>query len=163
MQFGVEDITDNPFKLINKDWMLVTAGDINSWNTLTASWGTLGILWHKPVATVYIRPTRHTFEFTEKNEIFTMSFFTEEHRDALKFCGSHSGRDYDKAAETGLTPVQAHGGVAFAEARQVIICRKLYAEDIKPELFLDEKIEELYPKKDYHKAYVGEIIGVYRK
>src|SRR5512137_1090509 len=119
-----EQLTDNPFKLIGSDWMLITAGTPESWNTMTASWGGLGVLWERKVATCYIRPTRHTFGFVEQAPLFTLSFFGEKHRKALTYCGMHSGRDTDKARGAGLTVVQAAGAVAFAEARLVLVCRK---------------------------------------
>jgi flavin reductase (DIM6/NTAB) family NADH-FMN oxidoreductase RutF len=154
----VEKIPDNVFKLIDKDWMLITAGTLESWNTMTASWGCLGILWSKPVAVCFIRPQRHTYGFAEKSDHFTLSFFEEEYRDALMLCGTKSGRDIDKAKETGLTPVS--GGediVYFEQARLVLQCRKLYFQDLDPKHFLDPSIEENYPVQDYHRFYIGEV------
>ena len=95
-----EELEFNPFRLIGKDWMLITAGTEEKFNTMTASWGSVGILWNKPAVTIYVRPTRYTYEFVEKYDEFTISFFSEEYRSALNFCGSKSGRDYDKALET---------------------------------------------------------------
>ncbi len=154
-----EGLTDNPFRLIGKDWMLITAGTIRSWNTMTASWGGFGILWHKPVAFVFIRPTRHTYGFVERHAEFTLSFFEESHRDALTLCGAKSGRDTDKADETGLVPVEGSPGtVHFEQARLVIECRKLHAQDIDPAGFLAPSIRENYVDGDYHRMYVGEIL-----
>ena len=110
----------NPYKKIGKEWFLVTAGDESGWNTMTASWGFAGVMWGKNTFTTVIRPQRYTKEFIDKAEYFTISFFKEEYKKALSFCGSHSGRDCDKAKETGLTPVfVSENGVevtAFAEA-----------------------------------------------
>ena len=153
-----ELLTDNPFKLIGTDWMLITAGAPRSFNTMTASWGGLGVLWDKKVCFCFIRPTRHTYSFVEKAASFTLSFFDEQHRKALTFCGTHSGRDTDKIAATGLTPVQEEGAVYFAEARLVLICKKIYFQDIDPGNFLDRAINGNYAKKDYHRMYVGEIV-----
>jgi flavin reductase (DIM6/NTAB) family NADH-FMN oxidoreductase RutF len=125
---------------------------------MTASWGGLGILWERKVATCYIRPTRYTFEFTERSPYFTLSFFDEKHRKKLTYCGTHSGRNTDKVREAGLTPVKEGGFVYFEEARLVLACRKLYYQDIGPERFLDPMIENMYPQKDYHRMYVGEIV-----
>jgi flavin reductase (DIM6/NTAB) family NADH-FMN oxidoreductase RutF len=152
-----ELLTDNPFKLIGADWMLVTAGTAGSFNTMTASWGGLGILWERKVCFCFIRPTRYTYEFIERSENFTLSFFEERYRKALSYCGSHSGRDTNKIKEAGLTPVTEEGFTYFAEARLVLACRKLYFQDISPDRFLDPAIEDMYPKKDYHRMYVGEI------
>ena len=153
-----ELMTDNPFKLIGTDWMLITAGTPESFNTMTASWGGLGVLWERKVATCYIRPTRHTFGFIEQATQFTLSFFDEKLRKALTYCGTHSGWDTDKVKGAGLTPVKEEGFVYFGEARLVLACRKIYSQDILPERFLDQKIDALYPQKDYHRMYIGEIV-----
>jgi len=151
-------LKDNVFKLIDEDWMLVTAGTLAHWNTMTASWGGLGVLWNRPVAFVFVRPTRYTYEFMEEHERFTLSFFTKTWRKALVFCGSKSGRDCDKAKATGLEPVSAFKNtVTFRQARSVLVCRKLYTTDIDPGRFLDPKTDIHYPKRDYHRVYVGEI------
>ncbi|MGI6777907.1 MAG: flavin reductase family protein [Acetivibrionales bacterium] len=154
-----EQITDNTFKLIGSEWMLITAGRAESYNTMTASWGGFGVLWHKNICFCVVRPTRYTYEFMERSDTYTLSFFDERYKKALEFCGSKSGRDVDKAAETGLTPVESENKtVFFDEARLVIECRKLYFHDIDPKSFIDPTIENNYPKKDYHRMYVGEII-----
>ncbi len=156
-----EELTANPFKLIGKDWMLITAGDKEKFNTMTASWGGVGIMWGKPVATAYIRPQRYTFEFIENGDYYTQSFFDEEYRDALKFCGSTSGRDYDKVKETGLTPVvdDETGAVYFKEAKVVFICKKMYAQFLNEESALTEDVTKWY-NGDYHKMYMSEIVSV---
>lgn len=156
-----EELTANPFKLIGKDWMLITAGDKEKFNTMTASWGGVGIMWGKPVATAYIRPQRYTFEFIENGDYYTQSFFDEEYRDALKFCGSKSGRDYDKVKETGLTPVvdDETGAVYFKEAKLVFICKKMYAQFLNEESALTEDVTKWY-NGDYHKMYMSEIVSV---
>lgn len=156
-QTAPEQLCDNAFKLIGKDWMLITAGDDRSVNTMTASWGGLGVLWERKVAFCFIRPTRYTYEFIDRSPRFTLSFFEEKHRKALAYCGSHSGRDGDKIREAGLTAVKEKGFIYFNEARLVLACRKLYFQDIGPERFLDPAINDMYPQKDYHRMYVGEI------
>jgi flavin reductase (DIM6/NTAB) family NADH-FMN oxidoreductase RutF len=153
-----ESLNENSFRLIGTEWMLITPGTPESFNTMTASWGSLGILWNKKVATCVIRPVRHTFGFMERSPVFTLSFFDREYRDALNLCGSKSGRDTDKVKATGLVPVASpSGGVYFEQARLVLECRKLYWHDLDPGHFLDPKIDGNYPKKDYHRMYVGEI------
>ena len=168
MSFKKADISSlsfNPFAKIGKEWMLLTAGSKESFNTMTASWGQLGVLWSRNVFTCYIRPNRYTFEFVEKDEYFTASFFGEEYRNALSFCGSHSGRDCDKVKETGLTPVELGGSMAFDEADMVFVCRKLYTYDMKESGFVtdDGIAEQNYASAPYHKAYIAEIVGVYVK
>lgn len=155
-----ESIADNPFKLIGAGWMLIAAGDANRHNMMTASWGGFGVLWRRNVCFCVVRPVRYTYEFMERCEKFTLSFFDEKHKSVLEFCGAHSGRDVDKAKATGLTPLSDGGAVYFKEARLVLVCRKIYFQQLDPAHFLDPSIEENYPKKDYHRMYVGEIARV---
>jgi len=156
----VNTLEDNVFKLLDKDWMLITAGTMDDYNTMTASWGHLGIMWNKPVAIAWIRPQRHTFGFAERFEDYTLSFFPERYRTALQFCGTRSGRDYDKATETGLTPLATEkGNVTFEEARLVLECKKIYSDDLKKKNFLlPEVAKKHYAKGDFHRFYMGEII-----
>lgn len=161
-----EALDENAVKLIGKDWMLISAGTIDTkFNMMTASWGGLGWLWEKPVSFIFVRPQRYTFEFTEKEAFYTVSFFEEKHRDALMVCGTKSGRDCDKVKESGLTPIPTpEGSVAFSEARIILECKKLYASWIKETDFVDKNvISSKYPEKDFHKMYVGEIITVWIK
>ncbi len=162
------EIAENNIKLIGKDWMLVTSADRDGslvcgkdYNTMTASWGGTGFLWNKPVAFVFVRPQRHTFEFTERNDRITLSFFDESYRKALSFCGKYSGRDYDKAKECALTPafdMTEHGrAVWFSEAKLVLKTRKLYADFISPEKMTDLYPMYTYAELDFHKMYICEI------
>ncbi len=161
-RIDIMSLGDNPFKMIGKDWLLITAGTEDKYNTMTASWGQIGVLWHKNVATIYIRPQRYTKEFVDANDVFTLSVLPEEYRPALQFCGTKSGRDYDKAKETGLTPVSVDGSVAFSQARLVLVCKKLYEDTIKPENFIDKSIDSNYSLKDYHTMYIAEITAAYQ-
>jgi flavin reductase (DIM6/NTAB) family NADH-FMN oxidoreductase RutF len=155
---STEHVQENPFKLIGEEWMLITAGTIDSWNTMTAAWGGLGYLWNRDVSYCFVRPNRYTYQFMEQADYYTLSFFDAKYKDALNYCGTNSGRDVDKAKETGLTPVSfAHQTVSFEQARLVLVCRKLYVDDIKPANFIDETLDRLYPAKQYHRVYIGEI------
>ncbi len=164
-KIDVSELKFNPFEKIGKEWMLITAGSKEKFNTMTASWGQLGVLWNKNVLTCYIRPNRYTFEFIENGDTFTASFFGEECRKALSFCGSHSGRDCDKIKETGLTAEEIDGNMTFSEADMVIVCRKLYSYDMSENGFLtnDGIPEQFFGKDPYHKAYIAEITAVYVK
>jgi flavin reductase (DIM6/NTAB) family NADH-FMN oxidoreductase RutF len=167
---NIGEFRGSPVKRIGDEWMLITAGDTaadpENWNTMTASWGGLGVLWSRNVAFAFIRPGRHTRLFADANHIFTLSFFDTKYRKALAFCGDKSGRDFDKASETGLNPIvfdlKTAGGaavVSFAEASEIIVCRKLYTHDFDPAKMLDPSIDrECYPQKDYHRMYVGEAL-----
>ena len=159
-----EQIQDNVFKLIGKEWMLVTSGEPDNYNMMTASWGCAGVLWRKPVAITFVRPQRHTFGFLEKQPYFTLSFFPEAQKELLNLCGTTSGRDLNKMDIDGLNAVKTpSGSVAFEEARLVLECRKIYFDDIKPEFFQVFDIEKVYPAKDYHRFYIGEIIQAWEK
>lgn len=154
-----EEWQDNPIALIGEDWALLTAVKPDgSSNPMTVSWGGVGVLWHKPVCTVYIRPQRYTHEFSEAGNLISLCFFPPEKKDVLAYCGRTSGRDADKVKECGLTPVSENGHVYYEEARVALLCRKIYVDKIKPEGFLEaEPREHYYPEKDYHTVYVCEI------
>ena len=148
----------NTFSQIGEKWMLITAGNEEKFNTMTASWGMMGILWNKDVATAFVRPQRYTFEFLEKNDYYTLSFFESKYKKQLSYCGRNSGRNVDKIKETGLTPIFDEQAPYFKEASTVFICKKIYGQFISPEGFIDVDLDKNYENKDYHKMYVGEII-----
>lgn len=157
-------ISENAVKLIGYDWMLITAGNKESVNTMTAAWGGIGFLWKKPVTFIFIRPQRYTFEFIEKYDDFTLCFFDDKYRNILQYCGTKSGKDVDKIKECGLTPLEtSSGNIFFEQSKLVIECKKIYFDDIKPGNFIDKKIDDLYPIQDYHRVYFGEIINCFKK
>ena len=160
----VKAFDEKVFHLLDDRWMLLTAGDLagGRYNTMTVSWGSLGIMWNLPIAHVVVRPSRHTFQFIEEYDTFTLCAFPARYRSALSLLGSRSGRDGDKIAAAGLTPVAAEAvdAPAFAEADLVISCRKLYWHDFHPSRFLDERIEGNYPGSDYHRSYYGEVLAI---
>ena len=153
-----EELQINPFTTIGSDWLLVTAGNEEKCNTMTASWGGMGVLWRKNVVTIYIRPQRYTKEFIDKNERFTLSVLGNEYRNALNICGSRSGRDVDKFQEAHITPYFLDGTTAVEEADMIFVCRKMYQQWMDQECFDDKDADKLcYPDKDYHMVYVAEI------
>lgn len=163
-EIDIKELQFSPFEKIGKQWMLITAGNEGSFNTMTASWGGLGVLWNKNVAFTFIRPSRYTFEFCEKEEYFTLTFFSEEYRKALSFCGTKSGRDYDKCKETGLTPRFDEKAPYFEEASLVVVCKKLYAQDMDKACVCDDVVTTNYGENEpMHKMYVGEIVKAYVK
>ena len=152
------------FTKIGAEWMLVTAGDENGFNTMTASWGFAGIMWNKPCVITAIRPQRYTKSFIDSSDYFTLSFYPAECRKALAFCGSNSGRDVDKCEKTGLTPISVDGSVCFEQAQRILVCRKLYAQEMSDSCFIDKTIlDEQYLSGDFHTAYYGEIVAIYEK
>lgn len=153
-----EKIQENAIEMIGYEWMLIAAGSKDDYNMMTAAWGGLGYLWQYPVAFIFIRPQRFTFEFTEKYEHFTLNFFDKQYRKALSYCGVHSGRDVDKANECGLTlKYSDNGTIAFNEARLILECKKVYHDDIKPENFTEDQAQKIYPTNDFHRMYIGRI------
>ncbi|MCL2546551.1 MAG: flavin reductase [Oscillospiraceae bacterium] len=157
IQTPIENLPLNPFAAIGNQWMLITAVRDGTLNTMTASWGGLGVLWHKNVATIYVRPQRYTHEFLDASDTFTLSFLPETYREALTLCGKMSGRDGDKIAQTNLTTVIDGENAYFQEAELVLTCRKIYKSKLDPEGFIDSTIDKNYPIKDYHTIYIGEI------
>lgn len=159
------EMDGNVFQRIGDQWMLITAGDKAACNTMTASWGGLGILWGEPVATAYVRPQRYTKEFMDREKYFSLSFYGEEYRKALGLCGTKSGRDIDKVKECGFTVEYAYGDTPyFTQAELVLVCEKLYADELKPEKFIDTTpAEKWYPEKDWHTFYIGKIVEVLKK
>lgn len=162
-EINIRDIRKSAVGLISDGWGLVTAGNEEKFNTMTVSWGGLGEIWGKDAVFIFIRPQRYTYEFLEREDFFTLSFYGEEFRDALKICGSKSGRDIDKPSATGLTPVFTDSSVTFEQAEYTLVCRKMASQFIDPKGFDDTDIEKNYPSGDYHKVYIGEIVKVYAK
>ena len=148
-----------------KQWLLLTVGDFagGRFNTMTVGWGSVGTMWGRPFAQVLVRPIRYTYEFIERYDTFTLCAFPEGYRRALNLLGTKSGRDGDKIAEAGLTPIASTQVVApaFAEADLILECRKIYWDDMEPDRFLDPTIEGNYPNKDYHRIYFGQILAIY--
>lgn len=153
----------NVFEKIGKQWMLITAGDAETCNTMTASWGGMGVLWNAPVSFAFIRHSRYTFGFVENGDYYSLCFFPEEYRSALALCGRVSGRDTDKIKEAGLTPVFDREAPYFAEAAAVLICRKVYADEIETAHFTDPSLEQFYQDNDYHRMYIGQIVHLLEK
>lgn len=157
-EIDIEDLQLNPFTKIGKEWALLTAGDETASNTMTVSWGGMGVIWGQDVVTVYVRPQRYTKEFIDAADRFTLSFYAPEHKKALGVLGSKSGRDGDKVAEVGFTPFHVDGTTAYEQADLVLVCRKLYADDIKPERFIDASCDpQWYPEHDYHTMCIAAI------
>jgi len=164
-EIAVSELSLNPMTQIAKEWMLITAGcESRGYNTMTASWGHLGSIWGHggglPTSVVFVRPQRYTKVFMDREELYTLCFFPG-YKKELAYLGSHSGREVDKVAKMGLSPVFGDGYTYFAEASLVLVCRKLYRAPIVEEGFLDKAlVEDNYPQRDFHDMYVGEIVKV---
>jgi len=154
----------NLFSLLGDRWGLVTAGAGEKCNTMTVSWGGAGVLWNKPVVTIYLRPQRYTKEFVDREEYFTLAFFGPEHHEHLALCGSKSGREVDKVKACGFTVrTAACGAPYFEEAELVFVCRKRFVQPMDPEAFPPEYQEKFFAQKDYHVMYIGEIVEVLKR
>lgn len=161
-----KELTQNPFEMIGTQWMLVTAGTPEHCNTMTASWGGVGVMWGNPVATCYLRPQRYTKEFVDREDYFTLCFFGEAYRKQLQFCGSKSGRDVDKIKECGFTMQAADCGAPYMEeAELVLVCKKQYAQPMDAGYLTegDAIDQRWYPGHDWHTMYIGQIVEAYTK
>ena len=158
--YPMDMLNMNPFTKIGKEWALISAGDKNKCNTMTVSWGGVGVLWGKNVVYIFIRDSRYTKEFIDNGEFFSMSFFDEKYRDAMSYCGKESGRNVDdKFKGAGLTPAFRHNIPYPDEANLVLLCRKMAAVPITEDTFVDPQImPKWYSDNDMHVMYVGEII-----
>jgi flavin reductase (DIM6/NTAB) family NADH-FMN oxidoreductase RutF len=157
-QIKPEELNKNPFKLIGSDWMLITAEKDDKINTMTASWGGLGVMWGKNVAFVVIRPQRYTKQYVDGSDTFSLTFFDNSFKKILSYLGSVSGRDEDKISKTGLKINHLDNTPYFEEASMVIFCKKLYTQDFKPECFISAEIDkQWYSAKDHHMLYIAEI------
>lgn len=168
----VEMVEIDPGKLVlpavdlwKKQWLILTAGDQNDFNMMTVAWGSIGCMWHKPFVQIVVRPGRHTYQYLEKYDTFTLAVFPEEYRKDLQMMGKISGRDGDKLSQTGLTirPSTKIDTPAYNEASLILECKIMYHQDMDPAHFEDDMIDLYYEKKDYHRIYFGEIIAAFQK
>lgn len=151
----------NPFTKFGKEWALITSGTKHEANSMTISWGGVGVLWSKNVAFIFVRDSRYTKEFLDKNEFFSITFFSEEYRAALNYCGSHSGREGNKLENAGLTLATRHNIPYIDEGNFVLLCEKMSATRITEDsFFLSDIKDKWYSDGDMHTMYVAEIIDV---
>ena len=155
-EISVKDIKENLVDLISSEWMLISAGDENGHNMMTASWGFMGEMWGNDTAMAVIRPQRYTMNFVDNCDYYALSFYGLN-KDVHKICGKMSGKDVDKTKLCGLTPVFSDNTVYFEEARLVIICKKQYVQPMKEEYFIDKEPLKWYGEKDYHNMVLGKI------
>lgn len=159
-----EDFQENAFEMIGKDWLLITAEKDGKVNTMTASWGGVGVLWNKKVAYIFIRPQRYTKEFVDFSDILSVCVLPNSYRKELAYLGNVSGKDEDKISNANLKVQKYENVPYFDEARLTLLCRKLYAQDLKEECFIEKDIiDKWYPEKDYHTMYVVEIEKILSK
>ncbi len=151
------------FSVFDKKWALLTAGNKDSFNTMTVSWGGMGTIWGKPVATVYVRTSRYTHEFMDREGYFTVSFYPEEYRKVLGVLGSKSGRDMDKMNGSGLTAKALQESVTFEEAEITLVCRKMFMQRLEPSNITDPDAVKFYAGDAPHDMYIGEVVDIISK
>jgi flavin reductase (DIM6/NTAB) family NADH-FMN oxidoreductase RutF len=157
-EINPNELNDSTFKLIGDDWMLITAAKDGKVNTMTASWGGFGVLWNKKVVYTFVRPQRYTKEFIKASSTFSLTFFDKEYKKDLSYLGTVSGRDEDKLSKTNLNVTYFEDTPGFKEAKLTIICKKLYAQNLDPNCFIDKSLDnKCYPNKDYHTVYIAEV------
>ncbi len=156
----MKDTHCDPFARFAEDWAVVTAGSLDRFNGMTVSWGSMGTLWGKPVVTLYIRPDRYTWGFLKDNDVFTVAFFPETQREALRVMGTTSGRDGDKVKAARLTPVALDGGVTYAEASQTFVCRKLLMQQFDRAACPEEALRIYKDGVEPHYVFIGEVLDV---
>ncbi|MCR5775764.1 MAG: flavin reductase [Lachnospiraceae bacterium] len=157
------EFTTDIFSQFDKKWALLTAGTEDDFNTMTISWGGLGTIWNKPVATVYVRESRYTHDFMDKNEFFTVSFYPERYKKELGVLGAKSGREMDKMKGSGLTAVKAGNSMSFKEAEVTLVCRKLFMQRLIKENMPEDVVKSLYADNDFHDMYIGEVTEILKQ
>lgn len=162
-EIQVNEISKNAFTMYPNDWALLSAGNEEKFNTMTISWGGFGHLWRRDIAYIYVRPTRYTYEFIEKEDYFTLSFFNGDFKIDLGYLGKFSGRNEDKISKTNLNTMFIEGIPCFEQAEYVILCKKVHSVDITREQFMDKDVEDTYTDDNLHRQYIGVIEKVYKK
>lgn len=158
VEVNPKEFEESVFKLIGDDWMLITAKKDSKANAMTASWGGMGVLWNKNVVYTVLRPQRYTKEFVDKSDTFSLCFFDKKYKKQLSYLGTVSGRDEDKMSKVELTLNSYNDTPYFEEAEIIIFCKKLYAQELNSESFINKQlIGEYYPENDFHTLYISEI------
>lgn len=162
-EINPEELFLKPVDIWKNQWLLLTAGKMDDCNMMTVAWGSIGCMWNTPFAQIVVRPQRHTMKYIEKSECFTLSAFPEKYRPDLLHLGSVSGKNYDKLADTELTlkPSSSVLSPGYEEASLILECRKMYAQNMDPSCFITGTGAEVYPEKDYHRIYFGEILKAF--
>jgi flavin reductase (DIM6/NTAB) family NADH-FMN oxidoreductase RutF len=154
------EFTTDIFSQFDKKWALLTAGNKDSFNTMTISWGGAGTLWSKPVVTTYVRTSRLTHDFMDREDYFTISFFPEEYKKTLAVLGSKSGRDMDKMKDSGLTPKTVNNSMTFEEAEVTLVCKKLMMQPLEVKNMPEDIAKQFYGADAPHDMYIGEVVEI---
>lgn len=167
-EIEVFDYMNDIIKLLKKGALLTTK-DQGKVNTMTISWGKIGIEWNKLIFTTYVRTSRHTFEMLKGNEEFTVNFpLNTKAGKTLAYCGTKSGRDTDKVEDMELTLVDGLevDVPGIKELPLTLECKVVYKQDQDPKAISPEMLDASYPETetapgDYHTMFYGEVVQAY--
>lgn len=160
---GYLENADQMMERIKKGAFLTVKAADGTVNTMTIGWATIGYIWQRQVFMIAVRDSRHTFSLLESTDNFTVSVPAPgSHQEALMVCGTKSGRDMDKFKECGLQQKAAQKvqSPIIDLAGNHYECRIIY-KSAMDDTFLNPDLQKLYPKKDYHTLYFGEILSCY--
>ncbi len=160
-----EDFLCNPFTIVGKEWLLITAKKDGVVNTMTASWGGFGHLWNKDVVNIFVRQSRFTKEFIDNADGFSISVLNKDkYLEQLRYLGTVSGRTEDKIKKSKLTINYVDDIPYFFEANTVVICKKLFAQTLDSNNIIDNLVtEKFYNDGDNHELYFGEVTKILKK
>jgi flavin reductase (DIM6/NTAB) family NADH-FMN oxidoreductase RutF len=162
-------MTDNVFKLVGEDFMLITSGTETNYNTMTAGWGGWGVVFNAPATWCVLRANRYTLEYIRNTKTYTLTFFEDEYNGQVLHFGMASGRDSDKMKTHQLTAVTTPlGNIAYKEASLIIECELTQLTTVQPDDFYTDEAKAFIASgyedaKDYHKLVFGKITNVWRK
>jgi flavin reductase (DIM6/NTAB) family NADH-FMN oxidoreductase RutF len=145
--------------------LLVSQGKQGPPNAMAIGWGQIGVIWSKPIFTVLVRPSRYTYNLIEETKEFTVSIVPPGLKDVVLYCGQVSGRDHAKFQEKGLTAIPA-SHINTPLIKECVIqyeCKIVYTHDLIPAGLAASIVADYYPKGDFHRVYVGEILACHRE
>lgn len=159
----LEELTLKAVNIWKEQWLLLTAGTMEDNNMMTVAWGSIGCMWNKPFAQIVVRPQRYTMEYLEKSDCFTLCAFPEKFKKNLLHLGTVSGRDGNKLADTPFTLKKSSSVLSpcYEEASLILECKKMYAQNMDPSCFVTDTATKVYPEKDFHRIYYGEILKAF--
>ncbi|MBP5171744.1 MAG: flavin reductase [Bacteroidales bacterium] len=159
------DFTENGFSWFNKAELLA-AGNSEKHNAMTIGWGGIGTLWGRTALTVYVAEKRYTKQFLDKSQYFTVMAFGPDANRIMRYMGTQSGRDGDKATALGLhTAFTENGTPYYTEAVLVIECKTMYAAPFDPQYFKSEVPQNQYRNfpAGVHTMYIGEVVNAWTR
>jgi flavin reductase (DIM6/NTAB) family NADH-FMN oxidoreductase RutF len=141
--------------------LLASCGEKGLPNAMAIGWGTIGIIWRKPIFVVLVRPSRYTYRLLEETGKFTVNIAPPELKEVVQYCGTVSGRDHNKFKEKGLTAIPSKN-IKTPMIKECLLhfeCRVVHKNDLIPSELETSIIPTLYPKGDFHRVYFGEILA----